>query len=156
LSIFTTDVPLPRILSPKEWRSLIINRINRHFEDKEYLLSKRRGRSTIYRPKPRRIAELEAYEGISFALYITPEWKPLLTCNIDYRYHIDKVFADRRAIDDYTLEKPEVLSEKHGFETRDTDSQFGLIQRFIRALPVIPQTDSLSFKDEPVTSEKPF
>ena len=38
-----------------------------------------------------RVDELEAYEGISFVLDITPEYKPLLTCSLSYRYHIGSI-----------------------------------------------------------------
>ena len=155
LSIFTTDDPLPRTRSQKDWLSLITNRINRYFDEQGYLLDKKHGQSTIYRREPSmRVAELEAYEGISFVPHITPEWRLLLTCNLSYRYHIDGVFADQHAVDDYALEKPEIFAKKHDFETRDTDSQFDLIQRFISGLPVIPKTNNLRFRIEPATSEE--
>ena len=155
LSIFTTDDPLPRTRSQKDWLSIITNCINRYFDEQGYLLDKKRGQSTIYRREPSmRVAELKAYEGISFVPHITPEWRLLLTCNLSYRYHIDGVFADQHAVDDYAREKSEIFAKKHDFETRDTNSQFDLIQRFISSLPVIPKTNNLRFRVEPATSEE--
>ena len=155
LSIFTTDDPLPRTRSQAEWQHFITDYINEYFEGKEHLLDKKHGQSTIYRREPSmRVDELEAYEGISFVLDITPEYKPLLTCSLSYRYHIDGAFADQRVIDDYALEKPEIFTKKHEFETRNTNSQFDLIQQFIRSLPAIPQSNNLRFRIEPITSEE--
>ena len=153
LSIFTTGDPLPRTRSQAEWQHFITNYINEYFEEEGYLLDKKRGQSTIYRREPKMLAELEAYEGISFVLEITPEYKPLLTCSLSYRYHINGRFADQRVIDDYALEKPEIFTKKHEFATRNTNSQFDLIQKFIRGLPVIPQSNNLRFRTEPITSE---
>ena len=155
LSIFTTDGPLPRTRSQAEWQHFITDYINEYFEGKEHLLNKKHGQSTIYRREPSmRVDELEAYEGISFVLEITPEYKPLLTCSLSYRYHIDGAFADQRVIDDYALEKPEIFTKKHEFETRNTNSQFDLIQQFIKSLPVIPESNNLRFRIEPTTSEE--
>ena len=150
LSIFTTDEPLPKSLRRYQWRFLITNCINSYFEAKEYLLDKEE--STIYRREPRCIGELKVYEGISFALHISQEWEPHLTCNLSYRYHINGEFANRRVIDDYALENPEIFDEKHAFETRHRDRQFKLIRDFMCSLPAIPETDNLRFRTEPMTS----
>lgn len=154
LSIFTTHNPLPRTRSRDEWRFLVANCINRFFEEKEYSLIKKGGKSTIYRRKPKCYSQLqlEAYEGISYTLRITPEWEPILTCDISYRYRIDGEFADRRALETYAVERPEILSEMRNFETRNAESKFDLMRDFISSLPVIPKTDELTFRTEPMNS----
>ena len=150
VSIFTTDQPLPRSLRRYQWRFLITDCINNYFEARRYLLDKEE--STIYRREPRHIGELEGYEGIGFTLHISQEWKPYLTCNLSYRYHINGELASRRVIDDYSLEKPEIFDQKHAFETRNMDCQFKLIRDFMRSLPAIPETDNLRFRTEPMIS----
>ena len=151
LSIFTTDAPLSDALRPYEWRCLITDCINDYFEAEGHLLDKEE--SIVYRHEPMRVAKLEGYEGIKFTLRITPERQPLLTCNLSYHYRINGKFANRREIDDYALEKPEIFDEMHAFETRGTDCQFKLIRRFVRSLPPIPETDNLRFRIEPMNSE---
>ena len=152
LSIFTTDAPLPRTRRRYEWRRLIINCISEHFEGQGYLADKEE--RAIYRREPMRVAELELYEGISYTLCITLEWEPLLTCDLSHRYHINGKFASRRAIEEYARGKPEIFDEMHAFETRDRESQFKLIQKFMRRLPAIPETEELRFRTKPITSEE--
>ena len=152
LSIFTTDAPLPRTRRQYEWRRLIINCISEHFEGQGYLVDTEE--RAIYRREPKRVAELELYEGISYTLCITLEWDPLLTCDLSYRYHINGEYASRRAIEEYAQGKPEIYDEMHAFETRDRESQFKLIKKFMRGLPAIPDTEELRFRTEPMTSEE--
>ncbi len=152
LSIFTTDAPLPKTFRQYEWRRLIINCINDYFKGKGYLVDEEE--SAIYRREPMRVAELELYEGIRFTLCITQEWEPLLTCDFSTIITLNGEFATRRVIEEYARGKPEIFDEMHAFETRDRDSQFKLIQKFMRGLPAIPETEELRFRTKPMTSEE--
>ena len=152
LSIFTTDAPLPRTLRRYEWRRLITKSITDYFEGEGNLIDIEE--PTIYSRKPLRVGELEVYVGVSFKLLIMPEWEPHLTCDLSYRYHINGGFANRREVEEYARENPEIFDKMHSFETRDRDSQFKLIRQFMRKLPAIPETDNLRFRTNPMTSEE--
>lgn len=152
LSIFTTDAPLPRTLRRFEWRRLITNSITDYFEGEGNLIDI--DEPTVYSRKPLCVGELEVYVGVSFRLLIMTEWEPRLTCDLSYRYHINGGIANGREVEEYARENPEIFDKMHSFKTRDRDSQFKLIQRFMSKLPAIPETDNLRFRTNPMTSEE--
>lgn len=122
--------------SKNQWAQYLEDQIRNFFSMKHARICKRGGLgSEIFRAQPIEPVEgIRVHDGISYRLYISPEWVAIIQIDIAYRFELNGSEAKRSDVYRHCAGNTNALEQLRQFELRSTDQIFDIAKRFVSSL----------------------